>query len=35
MADIAIDERGFTGQMTRAAFSALGLPAPELSRIRP
>jgi glyceraldehyde 3-phosphate dehydrogenase len=29
------NEWGFTCQMIREAFTALGLPAPDLSRIRP
>jgi glyceraldehyde-3-phosphate dehydrogenase/erythrose-4-phosphate dehydrogenase len=29
------NEWGFTGQMIRGAFTALGLPAPDLSQIRP
>jgi glyceraldehyde-3-phosphate dehydrogenase/erythrose-4-phosphate dehydrogenase len=29
------NEWGFTCQMIREAFAALGLPAPDLSQIRP
>ena len=29
------NERGFTRQMIREAFTALGLPAPDLSQARP
>jgi glyceraldehyde-3-phosphate dehydrogenase/erythrose-4-phosphate dehydrogenase len=29
------NEWGFTSQMTREAFTALGLPAPDLAQVRP